>query len=407
MAEKKIRILLRNDILTNWRTINPILGKGEAAVVFDPSATGEDRQIRLKIGDGATNFNDLPYVGSSPEVEQIIEQLQSDVAQLQTDITTKVEKELSGSNGTAYIFNESDGGGAKFVNNDGVESFVGVNDGGADGIAAQIYADKLVEGKWEGAKLDVTNGGIYYTVGSDSAADRDVPTNELAVKGDVNAVDEKVDALDSKLTNNYYTSAETDVAIASAIAESKHLTTKIVDVLPTPGPECENIIYLVPKGAGKTGYKEYMCFSIDGGWVFEEIGDTDIDLTEYRKAADQDVIDAKKVDKQIIGSKGTAEIFNESDGGGAKFTGTETAFIGVHDNIGGEIGVQAYVDNAAGTESTIIDITQNGAYYTKGTVLPGAQRDIEANEIVVKKDLDAKMDVFDIIDCGSASDWED
>lgn len=102
---------------------------------------------------------------------------------------TKVDKEMSGANGTAYIFNESDGGGAKFVNNDGVESFVGVNDGGADGIAAQIYADKYVDGKWQGAKLDIANGGIYYTVGNQSAAQRMVAGNELATMADVEAHD--------------------------------------------------------------------------------------------------------------------------------------------------------------------------------------------------------------------------
>ena len=99
---------------------------------------------------------------------------------------TKVDKQVSGTNGEAYIFNESDGGGARFVNKDGLESFVGVNDGGKDGLAAQIYADKLVDGKWTGAKIDVTNGGIYYTVGDKSFAERAVENNEIATIGDIN-----------------------------------------------------------------------------------------------------------------------------------------------------------------------------------------------------------------------------
>ena len=94
---------------------------------------------------------------------------------------------VTGPNGEALIFNESDGGGAKFTNNNGVESFVGVHDGGnAEGLAAQIYADKKNdEGKWEGAKLDVTNAGIYYTVGSDSFAERAVEANKLATIGNI------------------------------------------------------------------------------------------------------------------------------------------------------------------------------------------------------------------------------
>lgn len=99
---------------------------------------------------------------------------------------TTVEGEIVGTNGTATIFNEQDGGGAKFIHNDGTESFVGVNDGGENGLVAQIYADKMNgDGKWEGAKIDVTNHGIYYTVGSDSFENRAVAANEIATMGAV------------------------------------------------------------------------------------------------------------------------------------------------------------------------------------------------------------------------------
>lgn len=102
-----------------------------------------------------------------------------------TALAGKTDKRLIGSSGTALMFNETDGGGAKFEHLDGSESFVGVNDGGQNGLMAQIYADKLVNGAWQGAKLDVTNRGIFYTVGSDRFADRAVAANELAVKGDL------------------------------------------------------------------------------------------------------------------------------------------------------------------------------------------------------------------------------
>ena len=105
---------------------------------------------------------------------------------LAADIAKKVDKQVSGTNGEAYIFNEQDGGGAKFVNKDGLESFVGVNDGGENGLAAQIYADKFVDGKWTGAKIDVTNDAIYYTVGNKSFAERAVEANEIATIGDIN-----------------------------------------------------------------------------------------------------------------------------------------------------------------------------------------------------------------------------
>ena len=104
---------------------------------------------------------------------------------VKTELDKKTDKEVQGTNGIARIFNEVDGGGAKFEHNDGLESFVGVNDGGENGLAAQIYADKLVDGKWQGAKLDVTNGGMYYTVGSESFENRAVAENEIATKGDI------------------------------------------------------------------------------------------------------------------------------------------------------------------------------------------------------------------------------
>lgn len=106
------------------------------------------------------------------------------------EIATKGDlkyQEIKTDNGTAILFNEKDGGGVKFVRNDGVESFVGVNDGiEIPGLAAQIYADKQNgSGKWEGAKIDVTNEGIYYTVGDKSFTDRAIKDNEIAVRSDL------------------------------------------------------------------------------------------------------------------------------------------------------------------------------------------------------------------------------
>lgn len=94
-----------------------------------------------------------------------------------------VEREIQGPNGKALIFNESDGGGAKFENKDGVNSFVGVNDEGDGGISAQIYAVKKVDGKNVGARINVTNTGIYYTNGKNSAAF--TADDEIATKKDV------------------------------------------------------------------------------------------------------------------------------------------------------------------------------------------------------------------------------
>ena len=215
---------------------------------------------------------------------------------------TYVPRTLQGTNGKAIIFNETDGGGAKFEHNDGLESFVGVNDGGENGLAAQIYADKLVNGKWQGAKLDVTNGGMYYTVGSESFANRAVAANEIATKGN----------------------------LANAISAEA-----------TARQEADNT----------------------------------------------------KVDKQIQGSNGKALIFNESDGGGAKFEHSDGtwSFVGVNDGGANGLAGQIYAVTpvSGGTANgTRIDITKSAMYYTVGNQ-SAAQRMVADNEIATKGNLAA------------------
>lgn len=50
------RIQLRRDTTSNWEGINPALRQGECGVEV---STGKSR---LKIGDGFTSWNDLPYI---------------------------------------------------------------------------------------------------------------------------------------------------------------------------------------------------------------------------------------------------------------------------------------------------------------------------------------------------------
>ena len=136
-----------------------------------------------------------------------------------TVINGKVDRNMNGANGKALIFNESDGGGAKFEHNDGTWSFAGVNDGGENGIAGQIYAvKKNADGKMEGTRIDVTKGAMYYTVGAASAAERMVADNEIAVKGDVKAVNDKVDALEIPSIEGLAKSADVTAEIASAVS---------------------------------------------------------------------------------------------------------------------------------------------------------------------------------------------
>ena len=133
----------------------------------------------------------------------------ADEAQARTAAdATKVDHTVNGANGKALIFNESDGGGAKFEHSDGTWSFAGVNDGGASGIAAQIYAvKKNANDKFEGTRIDVSKNAMYYTVGSASAVERMVPANEIATKGDIAAeiatLRAEIEVLKAKLAYAY------------------------------------------------------------------------------------------------------------------------------------------------------------------------------------------------------------
>lgn len=75
MADKTLftRIKLKYDLYTNWKTKNPVLLKGEAAVcevpVSDPKVATNEPCILMKLGDGEKNFNDLPFLsGLSADV---------------------------------------------------------------------------------------------------------------------------------------------------------------------------------------------------------------------------------------------------------------------------------------------------------------------------------------------------
>jgi hypothetical protein len=54
------RIQLRRDTATNWELANPVLAAGEPGLETDSGL--------LKYGDGANNWNTLPYAGVSPTV---------------------------------------------------------------------------------------------------------------------------------------------------------------------------------------------------------------------------------------------------------------------------------------------------------------------------------------------------
>lgn len=329
---------------------------------YDSLGSGRSADILFFVTDSQRLYRGDLLMATGKDVSSVASGLMGPeqlalLNELAAEMPKKVDKQLVGPNGISTILQERDGGGAHFSHNDGSESYVGVNDGGKDGMMAQIYADVKEDGSWVGSRINVYHNGIYYVSKENqkagfakNAAEMEIATKKdiadlgkvLRFRGVFNSLDEVTDPQHG------------DVAIVAA----------------------KEYIYVVSGGIAE--WKEF-------GDVAEYA--TKEELTAAKVELGQRI--DKKVDGELQGIAGKSLMFNEKDGGGSKFEGANNvvAYVGTHDNIGGEIGTQIYVDKANGTESTIIDVTQNGAYYTKGTIVPGAQRDIAENEIATKKDV--------------------
>ena len=63
MATFSKRIQLRNDSASNWASAYPVRLEGEVGIELDSARN------RIKIGDGTTAWNDLPYFLDAREEE--------------------------------------------------------------------------------------------------------------------------------------------------------------------------------------------------------------------------------------------------------------------------------------------------------------------------------------------------
>lgn len=141
---------------------------------------------------------DSPYTGASvgdPYIDLVLNDADSTHIYVPVkgivDISNKVDQVITNADGgQAIIINEPTGGGAKYWHPDGSQAFVGVNDGGLDGLMAQIYADKEVDGKWVGSRINVYHDHIYYTSLADKEAGKanNDADCEIATKGDLASI---------------------------------------------------------------------------------------------------------------------------------------------------------------------------------------------------------------------------
>ena len=91
MSQLNTRIVLRNDSKSNWdaavadTSVSTVLLKGEIGIEFDPAAANTDGyKVKMKVGDGVTEWDKLPYFGGEEakhfEVSSLDEITDTDLA---------------------------------------------------------------------------------------------------------------------------------------------------------------------------------------------------------------------------------------------------------------------------------------------------------------------------------------
>ena len=445
MADKtlKARIKLLYKTQQEWQQnldYEPLAG--EACIVYVPAGNATEPAVLAKIGDGSTKFKDLPwiqavasdvhdwakksdlewndlsddfksklagYVGAGNQYRinknNEVYTLQSreydastetwgewtDVADSSIDVSNKVDHVLNGPNGKALIFNESDGGGAKFEHNDGTWSFAGVNDGGKDGIAGQIYA--VNKDTKIGTRINITANGIYYTNGKANATYES--TDEIATQGDIaNAINNLGSAL--LYIGKVEAAAGETVNHALERAVTEYTSTHLGYTLKSGAVAIVDTVEFIYNGS------EWQQFGNEG--LYETRADATAAHNELKalieaEEATRIAEDAKKTDRELTGTNGKALIFNEDDGGGAKFENNDGtwSYVGVNDGGSNGITGQIYsVDHSNGNLGTRINMTNDGFYYFKGKT--GAMQYTAQDEIATKGDVESALDDIIVID---------
>ena len=193
----------------------------------------EDLSLQAKIAEEATTRQEQDDVltGELNKIKTAYPTKEEMTVAIEASASKKVTSTLTSDTGTALIFNESDGGGTMFTKKDGSKSFVGVHDGSGVGteFTAQIYA--FDADKSNTVRFNVFPKGITYARNT-ASADMGIeahPEYELAVKGDVSAIQNTCAALGGNLISvtdrlvaleaQLVALKQTDVAAVTAAAD--------------------------------------------------------------------------------------------------------------------------------------------------------------------------------------------
>lgn len=281
------RFQFKGDTLSSWSTANPVLLKNELAIVTVPAEAGavvQEPAILFKVGDGATAFNDLPFVSSN--AADVYDWAKAAAKPTYTadeidGLADYIAGEIEDSN-TEYKLEQSE-------EDPHVLTLSSKEKGGQWAVIATITtADTVYDDTALAGRVDA----LETLVGSDTVASQIATAiaaldlaNTYATKDDLDAVEAAIPTNVSELENDVGYQTESDVA--AAIAAADHLKRKKVDSvddIDVEAADADQYIYMVPKGGDNNGdkYDEYMV--LDG--AVERVGDWSVELSGYVQKED-------------------------------------------------------------------------------------------------------------------------
>ena len=257
------KIIIRGGTTAEWESKNPILDMREVGA---ESCT--DGIVRMKIGNGTTAWNDLPYIASEKLSELIGDSTHRTV--------TDAEKAAWNAKQNALTFDTAPTeGSANPVTSGGIKTALSAIEDQLDGITG----GGVVTGVKGSAETEYRKGSVNLTKANiglgnvDNTADMDKPVSTamqtaLDAKANANALD------------NYYTKTQIDTTVETLegqISAIPKFAVSVVDALPATGAAAT--IYLVKTSESETGnlYTEYIYV----GGKFEKLGTQTLDLSNY------------------------------------------------------------------------------------------------------------------------------
>lgn len=257
------KIIIRGGTTAEWESKNPILDMREVGA---ESCT--DGIVRMKIGNGTTAWNDLPYIASEKLSELIGDSTHRTV--------TDAEKAAWSAKQNALTFDTAPTeGSANPVTSGGVKTALSAIEDQLDGITG----GGVVTGVKGASETEYRKGNVNITKANiglgnaDNTADMDKPVSTamqtaLDAKANANALD------------NYYTKTQVDTTVETLegkISAIPKFAVSVVDALPATGEAAT--IYLVKTSESETGnlYTEYIYV----GGKFEKLGTQTLDLSNY------------------------------------------------------------------------------------------------------------------------------